>query len=198
VRLEVSPEFSNLSAKTTQISEDFQAPVLNVRKIKTIVTVKDGQTVVIGGLIENRAERRNAKVPLLGDIPVLGIPFRSDVVQRTKTELLVLLTPHILRQPEAYDIKTEHELKLLNIPDDRKEVLRGSDFSDLDPFDFEADGPFLGEEPEEKKREDEPEGIQEEIEEYEEAIDEVEPGAQGEAADEEEEDDPVPPALLHF
>jgi len=61
-----------------------------------VVTVRDGQSVVIGGLIQTTQEQRRTKVPLLGDIPVLGLPFRSKVNEARKTELLVIVTPRVI------------------------------------------------------------------------------------------------------
>ncbi len=96
VRMEIKPEISALSTKTTQISPDVSAPIITKRTLDTIVSVKDGQSVVIGGLIQNIVEDRESKVPLLGDIPVIGIPFRTVKKTNTKTELLVVLTPRIV------------------------------------------------------------------------------------------------------
>ncbi len=96
VRMEINPEISQLTNKTTQITEDFQAPVINQRTVDTIVTVKDGQSVVIGGLIQSVEEERRTKVPLLGDLPGIGAAFQSTKKTASKTELLVILTPRII------------------------------------------------------------------------------------------------------
>jgi general secretion pathway protein D len=88
VRMDLSPEISTLSQRTTQISEDFVAPVITQRKMSTVVTVKDGQTVVIGGLIQSTEEERKTKVPLLGDFPLVGGLFRSNDTRDVKTELI--------------------------------------------------------------------------------------------------------------
>ncbi|MCC6676589.1 MAG: hypothetical protein IT436_05540 [Phycisphaerales bacterium] len=96
VRMEISPEISTLSARTTQITETFSAPVINKRTVDTTVTIKDGQSVVIGGLIQNVEEKRRTKVPILGDIPILGLPFQTSQMTNRKTELLVILTPRVV------------------------------------------------------------------------------------------------------
>lgn len=96
VRMEINPEISQVTAKTTQITADFQAPVINQRTVDTIVTVKDGQSVVIGGLIQSNEENRKTKVPLLGDIPGIGAAFQTMKKTAVKTELLVILTPRII------------------------------------------------------------------------------------------------------
>lgn len=112
VRMEVSPEISQLSQRTTQLTEDFSAPIIQQRKVTTTVTVKDGQTVVIGGLMQSLGDNRSTKVPLLGDVPLFGWLFRTKQDKEEKTELLVILTPKVVYndRPEADDI----EQKLLD------------------------------------------------------------------------------------
>ncbi len=102
VRMDIKPEISQLSEETTQVAADVAAPIITKRTVDTVVTVKDGQSVVIGGLIQSSEEKRRTKVPILGDIPILGIPFRSKKDSSTKTELLVILTPRVIPgQPGA-------------------------------------------------------------------------------------------------
>lgn len=96
VRMAIQPTISAVTARTTQISEDFSSPIISKREVSTVVTVKDGQSVLIGGLIQTQDEKRRTKVPILGDIPVLGLPFRSVQNTKSKTELLVILTPHVV------------------------------------------------------------------------------------------------------
>ncbi|MBM4108607.1 MAG: hypothetical protein FJ255_07315 [Phycisphaerae bacterium] len=96
VRMSIEPTISAVTAKTTQISQDFSAPIISKRTVSTVVTVKDGQSVLIGGLIQTQDEKRRSKVPILGDIPILGLPFRTIQNTKTKTELLVILTPHVV------------------------------------------------------------------------------------------------------
>ncbi len=101
VRMQIEPEISRLSLQTTQISENFNSPVVTRRRATTTVTVKDGQTVVIGGLISDRFERVDKKIPFLGDIPLVGALFRQFKENSSKTELLIVLTPHVIRSPGA-------------------------------------------------------------------------------------------------
>jgi Flp pilus assembly secretin CpaC len=96
VRMEINPEISQLTNRTTQINRDQTAPVITRRKVETVVTVRDGQSVVIGGLIQTTQEQRRTKVPLLGDIPVIGAPFRTKINEARKTELLVIVTPRVI------------------------------------------------------------------------------------------------------
>ena len=81
-------------------------PITNKRSIETAVVVDDGGIIVIGGLIEDSYGMGEDKVPLLGDIPVLGALFRYDTRKRTKTNLMVFLRPQIIRDAAAYQSVT--------------------------------------------------------------------------------------------
>jgi general secretion pathway protein D len=94
VRLNIGLEVSLLESTT-----DFK-PTTLVRTIDTSVLVKDSGTVVIGGLIENSPARSENKVPLLGDIPLLGWLFKEQAQSRQKTNLLVFLTPRVLKKSD--------------------------------------------------------------------------------------------------
>lgn len=129
VRMELQPEISSLSSRTTQISPEFQAPVITQRKVKTTVTVKDGQTVVIGGLIQTEQQERQTKVPLLGDIPVLGSLFRSSTASDIRTELLVILTPRVIYNDtpeglERFQQISEHKIGQMADPRAIREAIR--------------------------------------------------------------------------
>lgn len=96
VRMEIKPSISQVSQRTTQIDENFESPIITERRVETTVTVRDGQTVVIGGLIQTQGEERVWKVPLLGDIPLVGNLFKSTKRNNVKTELLVMLRPVVI------------------------------------------------------------------------------------------------------
>ncbi|MBL9002048.1 MAG: hypothetical protein JNK25_13025 [Phycisphaerae bacterium] len=96
VRMDINPEISQLTNKTTQINRDQTAPIIARRSVDTVVTVKDGQSVVIGGLIQTTQEERRTKMPIIGDIPVLGLPFTTKQQEAKKTELLVIVTPRVI------------------------------------------------------------------------------------------------------
>lgn len=96
VQLDILPEISSLTSRTTQVSDTLSAPIITRRSVDTTVSVMNGQTVVIGGLIQTQQEDRDWRVPIVGDIPVLGLPFRSTKRKNVKTELLVVLTPHVI------------------------------------------------------------------------------------------------------
>ena len=76
------------------------APIVNQREATTTVSVKDGETIVLGGIMQNQVTNTVNKVPVLGDLPLIGNLFRSSNKSTAKTELLVFLTPHVIRDPE--------------------------------------------------------------------------------------------------
>jgi general secretion pathway protein D len=78
----------------------FNAPIVNQREATTSVAVKDGETVILGGIIRNQVTATTNKIPLLGDIPLLGNLFKSVSHDKEKTELLIFLTPHVIRTME--------------------------------------------------------------------------------------------------
>lgn len=88
------------SADDLQGYTSFNAPIVNHRSATTTVTVDDGATIVLGGIIGTTKTRTENKVPLLGDIPFLGNLFKSGSNEVQKTELMVLLTPHIVHTPD--------------------------------------------------------------------------------------------------
>ncbi len=92
VRLDVSQEVSDVISTDPRLG-----PTTTIRSATTTVVAKDGQTVVIGGLISDNATKDTTKVPFFGDIPVLGHFFRFDSVRNRKTNLLIFLTPRIIR-----------------------------------------------------------------------------------------------------
>jgi type IV pilus assembly protein PilQ len=73
-------------------------PSIDTREIVTQVLVNDGQTVVLGGILETERRESEQKVPLLGDVPVLGRLFKSTSTSDDKRELLIFVTPRILRE----------------------------------------------------------------------------------------------------
>jgi len=109
VRLEIYQEISAVKQSPNTEVLISLGPTTTKRSTETTVVVKDNQTVVIGGLMQERIERIEDKVPLLGDIPILGWLFKSQNIKRTKTNLLVFLTPHIIRDAEDLRKLTERK-----------------------------------------------------------------------------------------
>lgn len=100
VEMIVSPEISSLSATTVPISNTVSSPVIDKRSADTVVVTPSDQTVVIGGLISTQKTDRDSKVPILGDIPILGYAFKRKQKNDVKTELLIFLTPHVVKNPD--------------------------------------------------------------------------------------------------
>ncbi len=102
VEMIVNPQISSLSSASVQIAPGYSAPVIDIRSASTVVDVTDASTVVIGGLMENDKAAVDTKIPLLGDIPILGTLFKRTQRDHTKTELVIFLTPHIINTPEEF------------------------------------------------------------------------------------------------
>jgi len=91
------------------------APRTTSRRAGTTVIVEDSQTVVLGGIISNDEQKRVQKVPILGDIPFLGQLFRNTVKAKGRTELVVFLTPHVVRNPGDADKIVGYERQRLDV-----------------------------------------------------------------------------------
>jgi len=92
-------------------------PSTNMRQASAIVHVKNGYTVILGGLMRESISRRVFRVPLLGDLPIIGPLFRKTTSTRTKSELLVFLTPQVVRSVgEALQLTDEYKQHLSDIP----------------------------------------------------------------------------------
>jgi general secretion pathway protein D len=101
VRLEIDQSLDNLDGFFAD------APITSTRQIRNVVVVRDGQPVVIGGLIRDQETKTTEKVPFLGDIPLLGAIFRRTSTQVEKRNLLVIIVPHVIKDPS--DLKRIHE-----------------------------------------------------------------------------------------
>jgi len=106
VKLDLYQEISALKQDSENILINI-GPTTTMRSTKTSVVVKDSQTVVIGGLMQERREENVTKVPLLGDIPVLGWLFKHTSISKNKTNLIVFLTPHIIKDAEQLSKLTD-------------------------------------------------------------------------------------------
>jgi len=86
------------------------APITSKRKVSNVVEVRDGQAVVIGGLIRDQESESVAKVPFLGDIPLLGLLFRKTTKTTEKRNLIMIIVPHVIKDPS--DLKRLHEKRM--------------------------------------------------------------------------------------
>jgi general secretion pathway protein D len=107
VRMEISEEFSSVAGEP---AGDLGALSINKRTANTTIIVADQQTVVIGGLTREEQVNTVSKIPILGDIPVLGILFRNSNKQTRKVNLLLVLTPYIIR--DQNDLRRIFERKM--------------------------------------------------------------------------------------
>lgn len=144
VRLRIRPELSRLEKTELKISETFSSPIITKRTATTTVTVKSGETIVIGGLIQEILERTDKKIPFLGDIPWLGELFKSHVESVVRREVLIVLTPHVITTPGNRDIseRSRKAIDELPLPKAIREELedgsmRGSDGMLDDDFESE-------------------------------------------------------------
>jgi len=103
VRLQVAPEVSSLDFADAIVISGYEIPAIATRKMKTEVELSDGQSFVIGGLLDNRDTEAYNKVPFLGDIPIIGKFFQSMSKNRTNTELIVLATLEIVAPIQVGD-----------------------------------------------------------------------------------------------
>ena len=97
IQLQVAPEVSALDFTNGLSVSGFNVPALTTRKLKTQVELNDGQSFAIGGLLDNRTTDTMEKIPFIGDIPILGKFFQSKSVSKTNTELIVIVTPELVR-----------------------------------------------------------------------------------------------------
>ncbi|HUS36597.1 MAG TPA: hypothetical protein VM680_14690 [Verrucomicrobiae bacterium] len=102
VEMIVSPESSGLADRSqwVPISGGALAPVINSRVADTVVVVPNGQTVIIGGMMQNSKAQTDSKIPYLSAIPLLGNLFKHTSKDNGKTELMIFLTPHIVAEPQ--------------------------------------------------------------------------------------------------
>lgn len=96
VKLEIEPEVSNLDFGNAVSFGGFLIPALRTRRASTTLDLREGQTLAIAGLLASQTEKVNTGLPLLKDIPILGILFSSQRYQRNETELLILVTPRVI------------------------------------------------------------------------------------------------------
>lgn len=97
IKLDVTPEVSSLDFANGLVFQGFTIPALTTRRVQTQIELEDGQSFAIGGLLDNRDTESLSKIPGLGDIPFLGKLFRTRSITKSNTELIVLVTPEIVR-----------------------------------------------------------------------------------------------------
>lgn len=101
ISMVVSPEVSDLDYSRAISYSGFLIPALDTRRMSTVVELKDNQSFAIAGLLKNNVRESVKKFPVLGDIPILGALFRSTKFQKDETELVVIVTPHLVKPINA-------------------------------------------------------------------------------------------------
>ncbi len=104
ISMRVSPEVSELSSAGAVSLNGFEIPGLTIRRAETTVELGSGQSMMIAGLLSNNSQNSVDKTPVLGDIPVLGNLFKSRSYRRGETELVIIVTPYLVKPINANDI----------------------------------------------------------------------------------------------
>jgi pilus assembly protein CpaC len=99
--MHIAPEVSTLDFTQAVTISGFTVPAISSRRAETEIELKDGQSFGIAGLLDNRATVQLSKIPGIGDIPVLGNLFRSRSINRSNSELMVMVTPRIVDPVQA-------------------------------------------------------------------------------------------------
>ncbi|MBO6525734.1 type II and III secretion system protein family protein [Erythrobacter sp.] len=105
ISMRVRPEVSELSSQGAITLDGFQVPALITRRAETTVELGSGQSFMIAGLLSNNATNSIDKAPGLGDVPILGNLFRSTTYRKGETELVIVVTPYLVKPVDANDIK---------------------------------------------------------------------------------------------
>lgn len=116
VSLEIAQEVSRVNQQAASSTSNALTPTFTKRKITSKINVQSGQTVALGGLIQDSEEQGRSRIPLLGEIPVLGALFGTTTNANIRTELIVFLTPRVIRNPEdARDVSEELRSRLQSL-----------------------------------------------------------------------------------
>ncbi len=113
VSLDIYQESSAVKGGESILATNAVGPTTTKRSAKTTVLVKDKETVVLGGMMQETINNIETKIPILGSIPILGNLFKFSSVNRSKTNLLIFLTPHIIKNPgDMSDMTADHRKKM--------------------------------------------------------------------------------------
>ena len=134
VEMIIAPEISALTDQTVTISQGVNARVISKRSADTVVVTPDSTPVIIGGLMSTEKVSSESKIPFLGDIPYLGVIFKHKTTSDAKTELVICLTPHVVRAPS--------QLAAMNKSEADKTDLIPESFSERDLNKFLEGIPF--------------------------------------------------------
>lgn len=116
IHLKMTPEVSSLDYSNALTISGFTIPALSTRRVHTEMDLQDGQSFAIAGLVDDRLTNVASKIPALGDLPILGRFFRSNSLNKTKTELLVMVTPRIVKPSEETKVPEGPKFPLPFLP----------------------------------------------------------------------------------
>jgi len=114
ITMQIHPSISEVTKISLSPDKNSSKPIVDMREIDTMVTVKNGQTIVIAGLIVDKIIESRRSLPVLGNIPVIGNLFSNIAQDKRKAELVILLTPYILDERIVEDITREHRNRIYN------------------------------------------------------------------------------------
>lgn len=97
ISMHVAPRVSDIDFSNAVISNGFLIPGFTERDVSTVIELADGQSFALAGLLSEKVTEDVAKIPVLGDIPILGVLFRSSAFKKNETELVVIVTPHLVK-----------------------------------------------------------------------------------------------------
>jgi pilus assembly protein CpaC len=123
ISLRVRPEVSELSTEGAVEMQGFQIPALTIRRAETTVELGSGESFMIAGLMNNRTIGAIDKMPGIGDVPLLGMLFKSDSFRRGETELVIVVTPYLVQPVSANEIKLPTDA--YQVPNDAARLLLG-------------------------------------------------------------------------
>jgi pilus assembly protein CpaC len=138
INIQVAPEVSDLDFSNAVVFAGFVIPSITTRRVSTVIELADGQSFAIAGLLQNNVREVVSKFPVLGDIPVLGNLFRSSEFQKNETELIIIVTPHLVKpldrdkQPlpiDQYIEPSDFEFYLLGAMEGKEKVQKSAESS---------------------------------------------------------------------
>jgi pilus assembly protein CpaC len=97
ISMMVNPEVSDLDFTRAVSLQGYVIPSINTRRVSTVIELGDGQSFAVAGLLKDDLREVVSKYPVLGDIPILGVLFRSSSYQKNETELIIIVTPHLVK-----------------------------------------------------------------------------------------------------